>query len=525
MDGPTEKHVIYTTINPTANTNTTISSETMIGASVEVYTYDTYYKPYDHFTDLRTLRYTSTQDTDTLYPYHSNGVCSGIITHTYIPDIRHLQLLPHSQLLNASSQWANEKYRVLNGSGDNTANTTSNTTNTTNTTAYTYINGSIHISELGPTPAPYVLQSYIETSLRALFEPLPVWLEATCQARMHEYFCLSSYLQPKSMTVQDLLSQQMPGGSGMTVTEDELTRILEGYMVSHPPVIGGRYSNVTDVLGYAFHIPTYPDISVCDRYEDECGGYIDSVADSNPHLKPHCNATMNTPVTYIDAGRVGVDTEVPMYGNRSDTSDNSDTSDTSANSANHSHFNIAIYNNTNELLFYTNNTYSTHTNILMSTLHSILLPSNSPTYPYITLCPHGFVVPDNPSNPRTQWIPNTGCAIACKIPLFTDAEWDSFILTARVVSYTGLVLGLMLLFTQLIDPIKRMEHMITCLAVVSLIHTVMSSVTHIYEPEDRLCIDNNIPYEAVDGLWNICAIQSFFNIFITYAVGICWLMQ
>ena len=38
-----------------------------------------------------------------------------------------------------------------------------------------------------------------------LFEEMPIWLGQECQARMHEYYCLSGYLQPKEMSLYTLL--------------------------------------------------------------------------------------------------------------------------------------------------------------------------------------------------------------------------------------------------------------------------------------------------------------------------------
>lgn len=493
VEPPPEIHVLYA-----ANEKNVVISESIVGSSVEVYPYDSTYRPSEHYPELRAITNSDESSNDASV---SNGVCSGLIRETYIPDIRYLSLLPNYILLNSTANVLNAKYQVVDGSHTRIDNAEA---------LYGYIDSATSMQELKPMAAPYVFQSYIEFSLVTLLEVLPVWLESTCQARMHEYFCLSSYLQPKQMSVKELFDEKVENG-----VDGALAMIhMVASMIEHPPSASfreqmGKYSNLADVLDYTFTIPGYPDLSVCTRYKEECGGYIDSVMNDHPSLSVECNATMTLPITYLDIENgVLIDHHVPLFSGSAEN--NGDI----GNPFNSSHLTIAIYNQSKGIAFWTNNTATIDFSWPVAD-----------TSPYVTLCPHGFVIPDNPSDPRTQWIPNTGCAIACKIPLFTDSEWDSFIFLARLVSYIGLLLVLLLLFTQLIDPVKRMQHMVTCLAFVSMVHTVMSCITHSYDPNDRLCVDNNVPYEASDGLWNICAVQSFFNIFVTYAVGICWLMQ
>lgn len=61
---------------------------------------------------------------------------------------------------------------------------------------------------------------------------------------------------------------------------------------------------------------------------------------------------------------------------------------------------------------------------------------------WVTTCPSGFVVPDDPSDVRVINIPGTNCAMQCIYPLYTIDEYDSLDLVGKVCDLLINMLGM-----------------------------------------------------------------------------------
>ena len=329
-------------------------------------------------------------------------------------------------------------------------------------------------------------QAGTEHALLSFYSLVPPWLSSHCQISMRQYFCASNYLSPQTVLLRDLLN--------FTVL---LNNILMPQGLEQSALYAPEYWDDAFLLNYSVVIPRLPEREICSKYQEDCSAYIQEISVYIPALRPNCSyqqavqvapgeGEQEGPLLYTDyypqsQGREGPGSTVAY---------------------------LYMYNHS-----YINNSAGGGGSSITLPLHSTPVPAlgsvqrawvedhpTSSSHPYLTNCPAGFVVPDHPGDPRVQWIPPSGCAIACMIPIYTVAEWEDFILTARVVSRIGLVLILLFLYQWTASPSRRDQQMLICLAVGSALHSLMSTIVYTLDWEDVHCVDNNVAFDASDGL-------------------------
>jgi hypothetical protein len=111
------------------------------------------------------------------------------------------------------------------------------------------------------------------------------------------------------------------------------------------------------------NLPSFPAESVCENYADVCAAFIAKAKSTSPQLVPNCSAT-----TTVGSKTV-----------RSYPSDD-----------------------------------QTIVSLDLTVGAADDLSTATETNDYVTLCPEGFVVPDEPDDDRIKWVEGTGCAVGCR---------------------------------------------------------------------------------------------------------------
>lgn len=152
---------------------------------------------------------------------------------------------------------------------------------------------------------------------------------------------------------------------------------------------------------HTFYLPQYPARSVCRGCAASCASFIDVI--NMPELTPDCDSDSFTDVTKTLM-------VLPLGG---------------------------------------------LVNVPFSTEPDEMSSVSAGTLAFKTDCPRGFVVPEAPEDVENQWIPGTGCAVACRSPLWTDGEWRALETITVVMGAIGLPFIIFMLFTWLVDGKRR----------------------------------------------------------------------
>ena len=131
---------------------------------------------------------------------------------------------------------------------------------------------------------------------------------------------------------------------------------------------------------------------------------------------------------------------------------------------------------------------------------------------YSIVCPQGFVVPEHPDDARVTWVEGTGCAVACRYPLYTADEWNQFLLTTQVTSWVSFTLIGYLIINFLTSKKKRKEYLVICFSILSFLATLPFCIFVFFSFSSFFCYDNAIQIDFHDG-FTACSFQT---IAITY---------
>eukprot|EP00596_Hydrurales_sp_CCMP1899_P007118 CAMPEP_0119044560 /NCGR_PEP_ID=MMETSP1177-20130426/32368_1 /TAXON_ID=2985 /ORGANISM="Ochromonas sp, Strain CCMP1899" /LENGTH=387 /DNA_ID=CAMNT_0007014809 /DNA_START=280 /DNA_END=1441 /DNA_ORIENTATION=- len=148
----------------------------------------------------------------------------------------------------------------------------------------------------------------------------------------------------------------------------------------------GAGVNITSFYESVFHLPSYPSAAVCEAYSSSCGAFIQLAGISA--LVPNCTRVTDGIFQYPDTPQTI--TTLPLSAALS----------------------VAFQTSPNQMASGTDNGYE-------------------------TVCPEGFVVPDDPGNPRNTMITGSGCALACRTPYYTADEYrehDATVIIAPAVA-------------------------------------------------------------------------------------------
>jgi len=159
----------------------------------------------------------------------------------------------------------------------------------------------------------------------------------------------------------------------------------------------------------------------------------------------------------------------------------------------------------------------------------------------VTSCPAGFVIPDNPTDPRVVWAVPDGdssasgrggygrnqCAQPCTFRgYFDDGDEATFTAIFTLVPYIGLPLILCVIATWLMNPLRmRKQYLpfifLTQSAIFTLIIAVTGTVT---SNPSRFCHDNATEVDTSGGV-GLCVVEAGITTYCLLSVTLCWTCQ
>ena len=300
---------------------------------------------------------------------------------------------------------------------------------------------------LAPMLPPYVLQTLIEAKLVASFSALPMVLSAECHSALRTYFCSSYMLRPAKLLLGAVVAANLAAAGVPAQNQPSLLNSL-----GIPPAV------LAGILNYSLTLYSYPIDTVCLDYADYCGAFIQIANISS--LQPRCLARDRYGASIFPSGSETI-LELNVNGLGLIRVN------TSANSA----------NNTND--------------------------SN-----YKTICPTGYVVPDDPGDPRVDWIPGSGCAVSCQAPVWTPAEWTSFYITCLIVPWVAFISGIAWIISTFWGSNKlQSEFPLLLYAITSLVLSCYFGIMHANSFQTQFCKSNAVNYSHDDG-FSWCSMQS-----------------
>lgn len=236
-------------------------------------------------------------------------------------------------------------------------------------------------------------QQRILASLNSLDETLPKWLSPGCRFALRRYVCSYAFVAPFSQTLGSALSSTVGN-----------TSILE--LVAYWAVSGVNTSRLLDTN---IRVPAYGDRRICDSYVSECSSMLTRLPTIRPAMsaalielltppisprtnQPSCDAFDNVTGRYMFPNSSQAVAELQLAVNG--TMD----------------FQQSVFN-----LTQLNNSYSYVPLLVSSSPNTVPMDAtlSDDQSGYGVECPNGFVVPEDPTDSRVQWVSGTGCAVAC----------------------------------------------------------------------------------------------------------------
>jgi hypothetical protein len=267
--------------------------------------------------------------------------------------------------------------------------------------------------------APYEVQSLMEQSLESKMGSLPYWISSDCEYAFRKYHCSSTMLKPVKKRILNVLED-----NGVNVSH-----VLRQWrtLLNNP-----TETELSDLLHHSFYAPSYPHVSVCTDYVRTCAGLFartysvgsedytisapdcgavmkitDALGSYNVHLNPSSLSGNQSVMTLPYLVGVGA-ASVGGAGN------------SSGGSVNDFGSSLRVKTSPNTLDYATSQAAVGKRSV------------------YATQCPTGFVIPDDPTHPRIDWIAGTGCATACRYVLTLCA-----IINTRIYSSNSCLMTLM----------------------------------------------------------------------------------
>jgi uncharacterized protein YybS (DUF2232 family) len=141
------------------------------------------------------------------------------------------------------------------------------------------------------------------------------------------------------------------------------------------------------------------------------------------------------------------------------------------------------------------------------------------------------VIPDDLGNPRNSMIPGSGCAIACRIPYATAAEYKIYDDTVVIAPAVALPLVLAVIVIWASDKKKRKQgYLVLIFASTSSVATIWLLVMAITKraqgvSDDKLfCLNNAMTRRQSDGP-SMCVVQGTVMAFSSLACSFTWMIQ
>ena len=139
-------------------------------------------------------------------------------------------------------------------------------------------------------------------------------------------------------------------------------------------------------------------------------------------------------------------------------------------------------------------------------------------------CPTGFVIPTNKYDSRIQWIGYTGCAFSCRLPIWSESQFDKFDNLYTYLSILSLPFIFLLLFTWIINKEKRKQYLVICLAFSAGMNALLSMLAYRIPWSQRSCSSNAVPIDFSDG-FSTCVLQGLSYLYFGLTISVCWMNQ
>lgn len=138
----------------------------------------------------------------------------------------------------------------------------------------------------------------------------------------------------------------------------------------------------------------------------------------------------------------------------------------------------------------------------------------------LTICPDGFVTPDDPTDRGNDMVRNSTCAIACISPVYTESTWAMQAEMIKYVSWIGIVALSILLVTTYWDG-KSLNRFVLCTVYYSGLLAATFIWMGFYSPERKFCRDNSVVLTQDDGL-TPCIIEAAICIYTGLGIVYTW---
>eukprot|EP01041_Mallomonas_annulata_P004071 gene4071-8099_t len=236
--------------------------------------------------------------------------------------------------------------------------------------------------------------------------------------------------------------------------------------------------DLTGILSYSFYLPSYPEQYVCEDYATHCAEFIAIAGQAS--LVPHCDSVVAGVAQFPILNQTIV--ELPL----------------------------SLAGATLDLKFVTSPNH-------VPVLHADALI-------YETKCPLGFVVPDFPHDKDVVWIPGSGCAFACKNPVFTPSEWDAFDGLSTAIAWISLPFILLIIATVPLTKLFKRQYLAIIFSVCSMLLNFWFAVMSAVPWEQRYCRNNAVSINSSDGV-TMCSTQAFISVYSIFGTMLTALMM
>lgn len=141
-----------------------------------------------------------------------------------------------------------------------------------------------------------------------------------------------------------------------------------------------------------------------------------------------------------------------------------------------------------------------------------------------TKCPSEFVIPTNKYDTRIKWVGDTGRAFSCKLPIWSESEYQLFESITLLLPILSLPFVFILILTWILNKEKWKQYLVICLAISAELTVFFSAFAYNIPWYQRNCSSNAVPIDASDG-FSFCALQALSYIYFGLTTTACWMNQ
>jgi hypothetical protein len=109
------------------------------------------------------------------------------------------------------------------------------------------------------------------------FNVLPPWLSKICHQSIKIHLCSTNFLSPQEENFENILKK------------NKFDRNMVNNITKNLELLDVNFSVLSKSV---FYLPSYPDVRICENYENHCGDYIHNFI-GIPTIIPNCSAIKN----------------------------------------------------------------------------------------------------------------------------------------------------------------------------------------------------------------------------------------